>query len=153
MSFVVEAERVIRAPRARVFEVATSNATLMKCFRGLKPLIPGIEEATIEGGGPAVTGSLRPVKLTDGTKIKERILLLEAPSVHRYDMLEMNLLQRLICENMISEWRFLEEGDSTRIVWRYEILPRNVLVEPVTWIVSQAFRRAMQDCLDRIEVS
>ncbi|MFO0658269.1 MAG: hypothetical protein U0165_00330 [Polyangiaceae bacterium] len=53
MAFVVEAERVIRAPRERVFEVATSNETLIRCFQGIKPLIPGIVEATIEGGGPA----------------------------------------------------------------------------------------------------
>ncbi len=151
MAIEVEAKVVVPRKVEEVFDEAAGKVeNLSKYFTGYAPLIPAITAASIDGGGPAREGALRTVKLSDGTTIRERITRFEAPRVHGYDMAEMNPLQRLICTNMVSEWRFSDEGGATRVVWRYSILPKGPLTWPLAWAVSRLFERAMQRCLDNV---
>ncbi len=150
MTIEVEATILINQPRERVFAAAAGEtAALARHFTGYPPLIPGIVEAHVEGGDPPRANALRPVRLSDGTRIVERILAFEAPSRHRYEMAEMNTLQRLICTNMVSEWSFSDEGAGTRITWHYAIHEkpwRGVIGK----VVAFFFQKAMQRCLDSI---
>ena len=150
MSIEVEATTLINQPRERVFAAAAGEtAALARHFRGYPPLIPGIKAAHVEGGDPPRTGALRPVQLSDGTRIVERIVAFEVPSTHRYEMAEMNMLQKLICTNMVSEWRFTDEGKGTRITWHYVIHVKPWRALPGR-LVAFFFQRAMQRCLDSI---
>jgi len=150
MVIEVEATAVIPRRVEEVFDVAVDVRSLARFFTGYAPLIPGIREASIDGGGETAAGSLRTVHLTDGSTIKERVLALDRPTLHRYDMAEMNALQRFLCTNMVSEWRFSDVGGATRIVWRYAIHPKDAARVPAAWFVGRLFRRAMQRCLDHV---
>jgi len=144
----VRAQVWVGAPITTTFsELLEDAAGLPRYFRGLPPLIPGIAAAQIIGDGETIEGSLRRVVLTDGTQICERVLRHERPTIHSYEMAEMNRLQRMICSQMTSEWRFEEEGTGTRIAWTYAIYPRNAMTKPITHLIARLFQRAMRRCL------
>jgi uncharacterized protein YndB with AHSA1/START domain len=150
MPVEVEASVYIPRPRAEVFAAAAGQtAGLSRYFTGFPPLIPAIVEASLEGGDPPRAGALRNVRMSDGSRIKERILAFEAPALHRYEMVELNPLQRLLCSNMVAEWRFEEQGAGTRFTWRYAIhsLPRR---GPLPRLMGYLLQRAMQRCLDNV---
>jgi hypothetical protein len=150
MPIEVSARVYIPRPRAQVFEAAAGKtAALSRYFTGFPPLIPAIVEASLEGGEPPRGGALRHVRMSDGSRIVERILAFEAPALHRYDMVELNPLQRILCTNMVSEWRFEEQGDGTRITWDYAVHPKP-LRGPLARVVGALLRKAMQRCLDNI---
>lgn len=151
MSIDVRASVRIARPRAEVFAAAAGKTeNLVRYFSGYAPLIPGIAAASLRGAASPGPGVLRDVKLSDGTAIVERITAFDAPSLHAYDMAEMNTLQRLLCTNMESRWRFEDDGDGTRVTWDYRILPRSVLHVPLAWVTGRLFERAMQRCLDAL---
>lgn len=151
MSIDVRASVRIARPRAEVFAAAAGKTeNLVRYFTGYAPLIPGIAAASLRGADAPGPGVLRDVKLSDGTAIVERITAFDAPSLHAYDMAEMNTLQRLLCTNMESRWRFEDDGDGTRVTWDYRILPRSALHVPLAWLTGRLFERAMQRCLDAL---
>ena len=153
MTITVRAEVRIARPVDVVFELAAGRtASLGRFFTGHKPLIPAIRAASLVGrDDPPVAGCLRDVALADGTTIQERVLAFEAPRLHRYEMARMNLLQRVLCSNMVSEWRFEPDGEgASRVTWEYAIHergPGGFLLGPM---VARHFQRAMQSCLDNI---
>ena len=153
MTIIISADVRIARPVDVVFALAAGRtANLARFFAGHKPLIPGIRSATLVGhDDPPVAGSLRDVVLSDGTKIQERVLAFDAPRLHRYDMAKMNPLQRLICTNMVSEWRFEPDGEAaSRITWEYAIHERGVVGRLLGPLVARYFQRAMQSCLDKV---
>ena len=153
MTITVLAEVRIARPVDVVFALAAgSTAALARFFTGHKPLIPAIRSASLVGqADPPVAGCLRDVALSDGTSIQERVLAFEAPRLHRYDMARMNPLQRLICTNMVSEWRFEADGEGAcRVTWEYAIHPRGIIGRVLGPLVAGQFQRAMQTCLDNL---
>lgn len=143
----VVAERSFPDPPAAVFARAAVDADVMVAtFTGYAGLIPGIRSMKVRGDGVLRAGALRDVELSDGTHIVERITAFEAPSVHAYDMAEMNPLQRFLCTNMRSTWTFEPDGPGTKITWTYAIDAR-----PgrgwLAWVVARLFVRAMNRCL------
>lgn len=154
MSIEVNASVTARGTPDAVFaEAAGTVENLARFFTGYGGVIPGIREARLEGDGVMRAGALRRVQLSDGSVIKERILRFEPPLIHAYDMAEMNPLQKLLCTNMESTWRFSPSGDRTHIDWHYRIHPRNGLVRPLCVLVARLFERAMQRCLNNIAAS
>ena len=148
---IVVAVKTIAKPRDAVFDFATSAEGLCKCFTGYAVLIPGIKGVEMIGGAAPSAEAMRWVKLSDGSKIKERIIRFDRPSVHSYDMAEMNFLQKLMCSNMISEWTFEElSPNETRVTWRYEIVPKGRIVRPLVKVVGSLFEKAMARCLENI---
>jgi hypothetical protein len=151
MSIEVNASVTTRGTPDAVFaEAAGKVENLARFFTGYGGVIPGIREARLEGDGVMRAGALRRVQLSDGSVIKERILRFEPPLVHAYDMAEMNTLQKLLCTNMESTWRFSPAEGGTRIDWHYRIDPRGLLVRPLCVVVAKLFERAMQRCLNHI---
>ncbi|MBL8600811.1 MAG: SRPBCC family protein [Myxococcales bacterium] len=151
MNIDVRAEVTVGRPLAEVFEAAAGRVdNLAKYFTGYAALIPAIVSASYDDGEAPRAGSLRTVKLSDGSAIKERVLAFEPNRAHDYDMAEMNTLQKLICTNMVSRWRFSERASTTRVVWDYTIEARPLLA-PLGWLTAQLFERAMQRCLDNLQ--
>ncbi len=152
MTTTVRAEVRIPRPVEAVFALAAGRTSnLARFFSGHKPLIPGIRSAVLVGReDPPLAGTLRDVALSDGTSIQERVLAFDAPRLHRYDMAKMNLLQRIICSNMVSEWRFAEDGDGARVTWEYTIHEHGLGGRLLVGLVSRNFQKAMQTCLDNI---
>lgn len=153
MTTTVRADVRIARPVDVVFALAAGRtANLARFFTGHKPLIPGIRSAALVGHeDPPVAGSLRDVALSDGTRIQERVLAFEAPRLHRYDMAKMNPLQRIICSNMVGEWRFEADGEAaSRITWEYSIHEKGLGGRLLGPLVARHFQRAMQTCLDNI---
>jgi hypothetical protein len=152
MPLFCRAEVVIARPIADVFERAAGRTEgLARYFTGHAPLVPAIASARlVDAHDPPRAGVLREVNLGDGSRIVERVLAFEAPTLHRYEMAEMNRLQRLLCSNMIGEWRFSEEGAGTRVTWDYTILQHGLLGAIAGRLVARSFERAMQRCLDNL---
>jgi uncharacterized protein YndB with AHSA1/START domain len=151
MPIHVRAEVSIARPPSEVFRVAAEDAkSLALYFRGIPPLIPGIVEARFPEEGAPRPGMLRHVKLSDGSRVVERLLAFEAPRLHRYDMAEMQRLQKLLLTNMQGEWTFSPEGEGCRVVWDYSFFEKSAVTRPVVWLVAKLFRRAMQNCLDQL---
>lgn len=151
MSIEVNASIIAAGAPATVFDAAAGKVeNLARFFTGYGGIIPGIKEARLEGDGVMRAGARREVRLSDGSVIKERILRFEPPLVHAYDMAEMNALQKLLCTNMESTWRFSPANDGTRIDWHYRIEPRGPLWRPLCALVAWLFERAMQRCLNNI---
>lgn len=156
MTITVRADVRIARPVDVVFELAAGRtANLARFFTGHKPLIPGIRSAALVGrADPPVVGALRDVALSDGTSIQERVLAFEAPRLHRYDMARMNLLQRVLCTNMVSEWRFEPDGEAaSRVTWEYAIHERGLGGRLLGPLVARHFQHAMQSCLDNVAVA
>ncbi len=153
MTITARAEARIARPVDVVFALAAGRtANLARFFMGHRPLIPGIRSISLVGrDDPPVAGTLRDVALSDGTHIQERVLAFEAPRLHRYDMAKMNLLQRALCSNMVSEWRFEPDGEgASRVTWEYAIHERGLMGRVLGPLVARHFQRAMQSCLDNI---
>lgn len=153
MTITVRADVRIDRTVDVVFALAAGRtASLARFFTGHKPLIPAIRSVALVGqDDPPRAGSLRDVVLSDGTKIQERVLAFDAPRLHRYDMAKMNLLQRVLCSNMVSEWRFEPEGEGAcRVVWEYSIHERGLGGRLLGPLVARHFQIAMQSCLDNI---
>jgi hypothetical protein len=63
----------------------------------------------------------------------------------------MNLLQRALCSNMVSEWRFEPDGEgASRVTWEYAIHERGLVGRLLGPLVARQFQRAMQSCLDNV---
>ena len=155
MTTHVRAQVLVPAAIERVFDLAAARTDeLSRFFTGHKPLIPSIRSARLlDHPDPPREGDLREVLLGDGSRIVERVLAFDPPTLHRYEMAEMNGLQRLLCSNMVSEWRFSQEGEATRIVWDYTIHEHGVMGWLLSGLVAKSFQRGMQTCLDNIERS
>lgn len=153
MTITARAEARIARPVDVVFEIAAGRTSnIARFFTGHRPLIPGIRSISLVGrDDPPVAGTLRDVALSDGTRIQERVLAFEAPRLHRYDMARMNILQRALCTNMVSEWRFEPDGEgASRVTWEYAIHERGLAGRLLGPLVARQFQRAMQSCLDNI---
>ena len=152
MPIPCHAEAVVPLPIDDVFDrAAAQTAGLARYFGGHRPLVPAIRSARLlDRDDPPVAGALREVLLGDGTRIVERVLAFEAPRLHRYEMAEMNRLQRLLCSNMVGEWRFSPEGAGTRVDWDYVIHEHGLVGRLFGPLVARSFQRAMQRCLDAI---
>lgn len=152
MTIPCRATTTVRRPIADVFEAAAGRTeALARYFTGDRPLVPAIRAARLlEREDPPVAGALREVRLGDGSRIVERVLAFEPPTLHRYEMAEMNRLQRLLCTNMVGEWRFEEREGATTITWDYAIHEHGLAGRLLGNLVARSFERAMQRCLDNL---
>lgn len=150
MAIEIDATTVVPRPAEEVFDAMLDVAALPRFFTGVPPFVPAVREAFVEGGGAVATGARRVLRLADGSTVIERVLACDRPTLHRYDIAEMNALQRSLCTEMVSEWRFTDIGCATRVHWRYTLHPRGRALAPVAWLAAKLLRRAMQRCLDHL---
>ncbi len=132
------------------FELAENPAFFPKYFKGFPPLIPAIRKITPLWTGAIAVGALRRVDLGDGTSVQERITTHEPPKLHRYEMAEMNFMQKLVCQKMHAEFVLKDAGDSVDVTWTYWIESNNPLQYPLVAFLSWAFKKAMERFMDSV---
>ncbi len=118
-------------------------------FSGFAPFVPGIRQITPAWKGKAKVGGLRRVDLTDKTSVVERLTTHQPPKLHRYEMAEMNFMQKLVCEKMHAEFVLTEAGKkATNVTWTYWIESSNPLQFPLVAFLGWAFHKAMGRFMD-----
>lgn len=132
------------------YELAENPEFFPAYFKGFPPLIPGIRKITPLWSGPIAPGALRRVDLGDGSSVKERITTHEPPRLHRYEMAEMNFMQKLVCQKMHAEFILKDTGDSVDVTWTYWIESSNPLQYPLVAFLSWAFKKAMERFMDSV---
>lgn len=121
-------------------------------FKGFFPLIPPIKEITIPEGSQIEVGLIRSVKLGDGSLVKERILENNPPYSQKYEMAEMNPIQKLLFTNMHGKYTLKEANGVVEVNWDYTFFPKNgILSSLLTPLVAWAFRNAMINCLKNMK--
>ncbi len=132
--------------------VAESPEIFPKLFRGFFPLVPSIEKIETENNTPMQDGILRTLSIGDGSKVKERVLVHKPPFNQKYEMAEMNLVQKLFLNNMIGEFILKEESGKILVRWEYSFFPKkNVMAKLGVGILIWAFGKAMKNCLDNLK--
>lgn len=132
------------------YELAENPAFFPKYFKGFPPLIPGIRKITPAWNGSPVVGGLRRVDLGDGTSVQERVTTHEPPKLHRYEMAEMNFMQKLVCQKMHAEFVLKDAGETVDVTWTYWIESGNPLQYPLVAFLSWAFKKAMERFMDSV---
>lgn len=142
--------------REEVFAFVTATPTLPLIFRG-KGLIPGVQSVEVAGGGgDGVTvikpGSVRHLRMTDGSTLDENFVEFDRPSVLAYQMTGLRPPLSLLVSAAGGRWVFTGDDKHTHITWTYTTTPRNVLISPITALAIRVFMHAaMQDCFDRLK--
>lgn len=111
-------------------------------FRGYGPL-PGIAEATLPEGGPIVAGSRVRVRNTDGSVHHERVVELVPDARYRVTM-ELVPPASWWMARIDEDVRLEPIPSGTRILRRFETVPRFGLAWPVVWAITQLLRRAVE---------
>ncbi|UJB19992.1 MULTISPECIES: SRPBCC family protein [Lysobacter] len=155
MRLSLTAERSIAAAPEAVFALALDSERFPALFEGYGP-IPGLKRITPLA--PAAVGSLRALENRDGTKLMERITVLDPPRRHAYVLSGLRPPLSWLAREGHADWRFeTERGDgseSTRVVWRYEFELTSALAWPLAAPLLRGFMRAaMRRCLDRMAQS
>lgn len=130
------------------YDLAENPEFFPKYFKGFPPLIPAIRKITPLWTGPAAVGGLRRVDLGDGSSVVERITTHESPRLHRYEMAELNFMQKLVCQKMHAEFILKDSGDRAEVTWTYWIESSNPLQYPLVAFLSWAFKKAMIRFMD-----
>jgi len=130
--------------------MAESPEFFPRHFHGFKPLVPGIVQIIPEWQGPFKAGIIRKVVLSDGSSVRERVTEHKPYELHRYEMAELNSIQRLVCQGMSAEFTFEQAGANTHVVWTYQIKSENILQYPLVALVGWAFGKAMARCMASI---
>lgn len=132
--------------------LAVDGKDFPKFFTGFFPIIPTIKEITIPEGSSVAVGIIRSVKLGDGSVVKERVIEHNSPYSQKYEMAEMNPIQKLLFTNMIGKYTLKEANGEVAVNWDYTFFPKkgilsSLLVPLITW----AFKNAMITCLKNMK--
>ncbi len=132
--------------------VATDPILFPKFFRGFFPIVPSIEEIKIPEGESIREGLVRSIRLGDGSKIKERVLIHKSPETQKYEMAEMNFIQKLFLINMQGEFICSNKEKLVLVEWNYIFFPKETLITKLAIpILVWSFRHAMENCLKNLK--
>jgi hypothetical protein len=146
MHLDVRAERALPGPPERGFGLSLDPLLFPALFRGFGP-IPGLRRIHPHAA-PAV-GSTREVEDAQGIVLRERITALDPPQHHAYVLDGLKPPLRWLVREGQADWRFVADGDGTRVTWRY----RFMLTSPLAWpfaapLLKVFMQGAMRRCLD-----
>lgn len=152
MRLTLTTERRIAAAPEAVFALALDSERFPALFEGYGP-IPGLRRITPLA--PSAVGSLRSVESRDGSKMMERITVLDSPHRHAYVLSGLRPPLAWLAREGHADWRFEAENvdgtQITQVTWRYEFELTHVLAWPLAWPLLRGFMRAaMQRCLERM---
>jgi len=146
MRIEVRIERTIDAAPAAVFALALDAARFPATFTGFGP-IPALRRITPLA--PPAVGSTREVESSDGSRLIERVTLLEPPHRHSYALSELRPPLAWLVRSGDADWAFLDVAGATRVTWRYVFTLTSPLAWPVAWPLLYVFMRAaMRRCLE-----
>ncbi len=132
------------------FEFVTDSPQFPRFFPG-NLLIPAVEQVEVLDP-PQRPGTIRKVRVADGSLVTERVDVFDAPTEHAYSLIDgFRPPSSWLFSGAQARWRLRPERNGTRIDWYYTYHVRNALVYPLAWLVMKlGFQRAMQDCLQRM---
>ena len=134
-----------------MWALATDNKRFPDFFKGFV-LIPAVMQVEVLGEGETRVGTKRKIHNKDGSVITEVVDVFEPHRVRQYRLIDgftppFSWLVRL----GTGRWEFHKKESGCRVVWHYEFELTSFLVAwivgPILWLF---FKRAMQDCLDRM---
>ena len=149
----IHTEILVKGKIETIFNcLAVDGKKFPNYFKGFFPIIPPIKEITIPEGSKIEVGLIRTVKLGDGTIVKERILENNSPYTQKYEIAEMNPIQKLLFTNMIGKYILKESNGMVEVNWDYTFFPKDgflssLLVPLIAW----AFKNAMNSCLKNMK--
>lgn len=148
-SISAHADAECRASCTQAFTAATDRAVFLAAWRG-HGLVPGLRD--IEAPQAQAVGSVRTVRATDGSTVRETVRAWEPGRRHAYTLSGFAPPLRWLLTGADAEWTFADTADGgCRITWRYAFTPRS---RPASWLLRRlllpSMQRAMQDCLDRL---
>lgn len=141
---LIAEQHVDGAPEA-VFALALDPARFPEFFTGYGP-IPAVR--SVIPHAPPAAGSTREIHNGDGSRLSERITVLDPPRRHAYTLTGLRPPFAWLVRAGHADWRFEPAGTGTRISWHY----RWELSSPLAWPVAApllrlCMRRAMARCL------
>ena len=117
----------------------------MAAFRGAGP-IPALTRIA-QLGEPA-EGAERAVHSADGAVLRECITAFEPGARHAYALSGLKPPLAWLVRRGDADWRFVAEGDGTRVRWDYLFSLTTPLLWPIAAPLLKGFmQRAMRDCL------
>jgi uncharacterized protein YndB with AHSA1/START domain len=145
MRIQLTATRTIAAPPAAVFALALDPARFPAFFRGFGP-IPALRRIT--ANAPPAVGGTRELESSDGSRLLERITVLDPPHRHAYTLAGLRPPLGWLVRGGQADWRFAPVADGTRVQWDYDWELTSTLALPVAWPLLQwCMRTAMRRCL------
>ena len=130
------------------YDLAENPNYFPKYFKGFAPFVPGIRKITPQWTGQIVPGGVRKVDLSDGSFVMERVTVHEPPRLQKYEMAELNSMQKLVCQKMHAEYSLEDKGEFVHVKWTYWIETEKLLQKPLVAIVGWAFHQAMHRFMD-----
>ena len=144
------AEIIIPGSPEQTFDTAVAADMLPRILHPAG-ILPGVQSAEVEGGGPLRTGSRRRVTMSDGSIVVEEILEHEPPRAHRYRWLtKPKQPLPLVVREAVALWTFEASGPGTRLVWTYTFELTSPLAAAVGRLFAWRFERWMADGLKRL---
>jgi uncharacterized protein YndB with AHSA1/START domain len=138
-------ERTIDAAPDAVFALAVDPERFPRLFAGFGP-VPALRRITLHP--PLAVGSTRELESSDGSRLIERVTVLEPPHRHAYSLSGIRAPLGWLVRAGHANWTFATTGSATRVRWTYDWEPAGRLVHPFAWLLLQCFMRtAMRRCL------
>lgn len=143
-------EHTIDAPPAAVFALAVDPERFPLLFTGCGP-VPALRRITLHA--PLAVGSTRELESSDGSRLVERITVLDPPHRHAYSLSGIRAPLGWLVRAGHADWTFEAAGSATRVRWTYDWEPTGRLAHPFAWLLLRCFMRtAMQRCLAAMQL-
>ena len=152
MLIQTSAQTSINAPIERVFDGSIDCQNLPRCFTGYQA-IPAILSATTTDGLSLHAGSTRIVHNSDGSKITERIISLQRPTLQAYKLLDgFKPPFSWLLRSASGQWSYQVIDSGTQITWQFKFEMRHLLAYVVFLaMVKHPFQTAQNICLANLK--
>jgi hypothetical protein len=78
-------------------------------------------------------GLVRNVFFEDGNTAQEELMVVNNPKYFAYRITKFTSPLRFLINQIDGSWEFEQVQDKTSIVWKYELIPKNIIAQ---WVIS-----------------
>lgn len=138
MKINAQVELSVPYPQAQVFD-AVVHVDVPAVFRG-RGLVAAVQAVAHQQGDWNQVGERRQIVLADGGSLWEEITAYDEPQRFDYVLTDIKGALALLVSKVEGEWHYQRqaqtptEATSTRIIWCYHFVPRNVFIAPISWL-------------------
>lgn len=142
----------INAPIEQVFDCSINCQNLPRFFTGYQA-IPAILSAATTDGLPLHEGSTRIVQNSDGSRITERIVSLQRPTLQAYKLLHgFKPPFAWLVRSASGQWSYQLINSRARVTWQFEFEMQHLLAHVVFLaMVKHPFQVAQSICLQNLK--
>ena len=119
----------IKAAPARIRSWNEQSLENVVKFDGNFPSVAGTEPLVGAWIPGSRAGNRRWVRFTDGSYLAEEVLD-DSPELFRYLIWGFTSIQRVAIRHGLAQFRFIAQGDATRVEWTYAFLPTLSILRP-----------------------